>query len=123
MLKNIVLAIAILYSVALLTVSLVSLEDVPDLGLSFSDKIFHFIAYALMTFLWFLAIKINTTYTVKKSIVISAILSIAFGFLIEVLQDKLTTYRTLDLYDVAANTIGVLLAVIVLLNNKPVKKI
>ena len=123
MLKNIVLAIAILYSVALLTVSLVSLEDVPDLGLSFSDKIFHFIAYALMTFLWFLAIKINTTYTVKKSIVISAILSIAFGFLIEFLKDKLTTYRTLDLYDVAANTIGVLLAVIVLLNNKPVKKI
>ena len=38
---------------------------------------------------------------------------IGFGIFIEVLQDRLTTYRQLDLYDVLANSIGVVSAGIV----------
>ncbi len=45
-----------------------------------------------------------------KRIVVISVISIAFGIFIEVLQDTLTSYRQLDLYDILANTIGVFVA-------------
>ncbi|WP_415865501.1 VanZ family protein [Thalassobellus suaedae] len=93
--------------------------------MSFGDKIFHFLLYSLLTFLWFNTFLFNFNYKEKKAITYAAIISIVFGIVVEVLQEILTVYRTMDIYDVMANTSGVLVTVlvIVLIKNIDVKKI
>ncbi len=46
--------------------------------------------------------------------VYAALLSVTFGILIEILQGALTRNREADLNDVIANTIGTIIAVIVI---------
>ena len=45
-----------------------------------------------------------------RSLGIICLLIIAFGIFIEILQDSLTTYRTIDSLDMLANSLGVLIA-------------
>lgn len=118
MLKKTALVLTIIYSVALTYVSLVKLNHVPDIGVSFGDKIFHFLAYSLLTFLWFGTFLFKFNFKEKKAITYAAIISIIFGIVIEVLQEVLTTYRAMDIYDVIANTSGVLLTVLVIVLKK-----
>jgi VanZ family protein len=51
----------------------------------------------------------------KKSFLIIGLLAIAFGILIEIFQDVMTSYRTIDSLDVLANTLGVFTAYILAL--------
>jgi VanZ family protein len=118
-LKKNALLISLTYSITLLTVSLVKLdlESVEDIVPSFGDKIFHFLAYTLFTWLWFNTLYFKFNYSKTKSIYRSIFLAIIFGIIIEVLQLLVTTSRSFDLLDILANILGVLLATI-LLNNK-----
>ncbi|MGC1205373.1 MAG: VanZ family protein [Flavobacteriaceae bacterium] len=118
MLKKSALLLVIIYTILLTFVSLIKPENIPNIEVSYSDKIFHFLAYCLLTFFWFCAFFYHFNFKKSKSIIFAAIVSIVFGIIIEVLQDKLTTYRTLDILDVVANTSGVILAVLVLVINK-----
>ena len=125
MLKKIALLAATIYSAALIFASLVKPENIPDIDVDYSDKIFHFLAYCLLTLLWFSAFFYHFNLKEKKAMIYAAMFSIIFGIIIEVLQDKLTIYRSLDVYDVVANTLGVILGVSVLVIKKfiGVKKI
>jgi VanZ family protein len=116
---------AIVYTIALTTVSLMTLRNIPNLGISFGDKIFHFSAYFVLTFLWAFAFFYNYNFKKAKSIQYAFFISVTFGILIEVLQETLTTVRTLDVFDMLSNTVGALLAVFVLrvYNFKPIKKL
>ena len=114
MLKKFALIITVFYSVVLATVSLIRLNNLPDIGVSFGDKIFHFLAYCLLTYLWFNAFIYSFKFKKKQAIFFAVIVSILFGIIIEVLQDTMTVSRALDIYDVAANTLGALLASIAL---------
>lgn len=68
-------------------------------------------AYFGLGLLWmFFGIASYSEGLIHRVIIISAAAAIAFGIFIEVLQDTLTNYRQLDLYDVLANTIGVVVA-------------
>ncbi|MCX7551663.1 VanZ family protein [Xanthomarina sp. F2636L] len=93
------------------------LESVEDIVPSFSDKIFHFLAYALFAWLWFNSFYFKFNLSKSKSILRSVLLSVGFGIIIEVLQLLLTTSRSFDMLDILANTLGVLFAAI-LINNK-----
>lgn len=125
MLKKFALFAALIYSAVLIYLSLIKLTNVPDMGVSFADKIFHFLAYFVLTLLWFAAFFHQFNIKKRKAIIYASLFSIAFGIIIEVLQGSFTAYRVLDAYDVLANTSGVLLAVffIVILNNIGVKNI
>ncbi|WP_159099218.1 VanZ family protein [Aquimarina spinulae] len=80
-----------------------------------SDKIGHFIAYFTLTIAWalffFFSEKMNKN--LKQSLIITSIICILYGVLMEVLQALLTTYRSSDWYDVVANTSGTIFAVLV----------
>lgn len=52
MLKKQALIIAIFYTLGLAVVSLITISNLPDAGISFADKIFHFIVYGVLTYLW-----------------------------------------------------------------------
>ena len=109
---------AIFYSLALATVSLIQLKNIPNVGVEFGDKIFHFLAYSVLAFLWFSALFFKFNVSITKAIVYSALSSIVFGIILEALQGSVTAYRSSDVYDALANTLGVLFTVLILLASK-----
>ncbi len=102
------------YTVFIVVVSLVRLNNLPDIKISFGDKVFHFGAYAVLTALWFYSFFWTFKFKIGKAIVSAAVLSVVFGIILEVLQGSMTAYRALDVYDALANTLGALLASLVL---------
>ena len=100
-----IIAVAITLFIAYL-----SLMRMPKIQLHFSyiDKVYHLIAYFTLSVSWLFAYYKKVT--VKYIIVF---LCIIYGILIEILQGKLTAYRTADYNDAIANTLGVLLGFII----------
>ena len=93
---------------------MVRLNNLPDVGFSFGDKVFHFLAFALLMLLWFGTFYYNIGFLRLKSIIYALVFSVVFGIVIEVLQDTFTDYRALDVYDVVANSLGALLTAVAL---------
>jgi VanZ family protein len=117
-LKRKALLLSILYTITLTIVSLVKLDldDVEEIIPSFSDKIFHFLAYIVFTLLWFNSFFFRFRFNKTKSVLLAILVSSVFGIIIEVLQQVITTSRSFDLKDILANLLGVLIAAI-LINN------
>ncbi|MGB7786968.1 MAG: VanZ family protein [Salinimicrobium sp.] len=102
---------ALAYTLLVLYLSLINLADTPIKDLGVSDKVMHCGAYFGLGLLWsFFAIFNYKNDRFFAKILVVCFASIAFGIFIEVLQKALTSYRQLDLFDVVANTIGVVLA-------------
>lgn len=114
MLKKVSLFAAFGYTLALGTVSLITLNNVPDIGVSFADKIFHFLAYAIFAVLWYAAFFYGFYFKKKKALLYAVILAVVFGMIIEVLQGTWTVSRAFDVYDALANTAGAVVAAIVI---------
>lgn len=112
--KLLFLTPAVLYTGLILYLSLINLADTPVRDLGMSDKVMHGGAYFGLGLLWMLfTIFSFSERDFYKRIGIISVVSIAFGIFIEVLQDTLTSYRQLDVYDILANTIGVVVAALV----------
>ncbi|HLV70329.1 MAG TPA: VanZ family protein [Xanthomarina sp.] len=126
MFKKNALGVSITYTVLLIAVSLakLDLESVEEIVPSYSDKIFHFLAYALFTWLWFNSFYFKFNFSKIKSVFRSILVSVTFGIIIEVLQLILTASRSFDIFDIIANSLGVLFAVILIQTkiNRDVKK-
>jgi len=115
-LKKWALPLVVTYALALTIGSLVNTGDIPSLGSSFDDKIYHFIAYSIFTLLVYNYCK---TKDIARSILIASVTVVIYGIIIEVLQHTITVHRTLDIYDALANALGVCFAVLLLeLRNK-----
>ena len=99
------IAIAITISIAYL--SLIKTNNFPKIAIYNIDKLYHLIAYFGLTFSWLLALK-KPKY--KYKVLIACVL---YGIIIEVLQRALTVYRTGELFDFLANSVGVLLALLI----------
>lgn len=115
-LKKWALPILVVYALALAVFSLIRLSDMPSLGFSFDDKIYHFVAYFIFTCI---AYNFFRQTKLTQSLLIASVSVTIYGIIIEVLQLAMTTYRTLDVYDIIANTLGALVSAFVLqfLNN------
>ena len=81
----------------------------PEFGTNYDDKLYHILAYIVLTLVWYFAIESNRF---NRKIAYLTVSAIAFGIVIEALQGKLTTHRVGDILDVVANVVGVLLALI-----------
>lgn len=114
---------AVPYTIALTVGSLMSLKNMPDTGVDYADKIFHFLAYAILCFLWVLVFHFTLQKPLKKAVLSGAGFAILFGIIIEVLQGTLTKERSLDVYDAIANSLGALStsAIILLLGKLDLK--
>ncbi|WP_298991492.1 VanZ family protein [uncultured Polaribacter sp.] len=82
----------------------------PNTGIEIKhiDKGYHSIAYFVLTLSWLLSFYKKPN---KKYLIV--ILCIILGIIIEVLQDTITVYRTADYFDVLANSVGVLFALVI----------
>jgi len=116
--KKLLLLVAIIYTLTLITASLVSLSGVPSLGSSYDDKIFHFLAYVVLAFLWVTYFK---TVKKKNGRVVVFFFLILFGVVLELIQHQVNPKRTYDIYDLIANCIGVSLGTLIALLNNVIK--
>ena len=103
--KNFIYAFSIFYTIALTILSLIPLKDLPNLNTGFDDKIGHFLFYAIFCMTWFLSFH---SLKIKRSLFAATAFSILFGLIIELLQGEVSYYRTTDVYDFLANTLGTL---------------
>ena len=115
MLKKYALGITIFYSIVLAIVSFIHLSNLPEINYSNTDKIFHFVAYTGLSWLWFHALFFKLKCNFLQALIISAIISVIFGIIIEVLQGVMTNTRVADNNDILANTLGVCLTILWLL--------
>jgi VanZ family protein len=75
-----------------------------------SDKLAHIAAYLFLSFSWLFATRKRFTSINQRVLLVVSI--IAFGIILEVLQEVLTTHRKADLNDVVANAVGIILAAV-----------
>lgn len=94
--------IASIVTITLLYLSLATIKA-PNINISNLDKVYHVIAYFILTTCWLF---------VLKNKIITAIACFFFGIIIEILQTKFTAYRTGELLDVIANTTGIIIALL-----------
>jgi VanZ family protein len=113
-LKTYFFVITILYSMALTIVCLIDLNGVIEVKISFGDKIFHLLAYVVLTVLWYYTFFYNLKSNKGKALIYAVVISIIFGIVIEVLQGTVTAYRSSDIIDVFANSFGAILAAVVI---------
>ena len=110
--------IALLYTGAILYLSLINLADTSVSEMNVSDKILHGGAYFVLGILWMFFTLLNDHKGILKKLAIVSILLISFGTFIEVLQGTLTQYRQLDFWDILANSAGIGLAAILVWNTQ-----
>ncbi|MDC1162189.1 VanZ family protein [Tenacibaculum sp.] len=106
LLKGSTLLVAIIITVSIAILSFLKIEKQP-VKISNLDKIEHAVAYFTLAFFWLLSLARRK---VKYLIIFSCLF---YGIIIEVLQTKMTSYRTGDYFDVIANSMGILMALLI----------
>ena len=112
------LTFLLIYIFLLTWISFVDIGKLPTLGSSFDDKIFHVLSHGLLTLLCFNYLR---KISISKPILISAAIPFCYGVIIEILQGVTTTSRTADGYDILANILGMVFAILFLSIIKNVK--
>jgi len=100
------IAISVTILIAYLSLSSAIKIEIP-LHISNLDKLLHSFAYFGLTITWLFALR---RYPKRKFIVIAIFL---YGILMEFLQGWLTNTRQKDIFDVVANTIGILVSMLI----------
>lgn len=96
--------IAILFTIIITFLSLFSVKGINTIHVENSDKFGHFIAYLTVCLSWLFALNKRIKWPVISGLLI------LYGIILEGLQEILTSNRQADLYDILANTVGVILA-------------
>lgn len=113
MARNYFIYIALFLTVLITFGSLSSVSSAGVIKIHFSDKIIHTSAYLLLTLAWLFSLKISKNVKSLWSFITIAFIVFVYGILIEVLQGAITNTRQADIYDILANFIGVLVALLV----------
>ena len=110
--KKLLFLVAIIYTIWLTIVSLININNVPSLGSSFDDKIYHLVAYFALAILWVTYFKPSQKKHIRLIIFSCLIL---FGVVLELIQHQLNPNRTYDSYDLIANCFGVMFGTLIAL--------
>lgn len=108
--KRILLFLAIVYTIALTVASLININGVPKLGFSFDDKIYHLLAYVLLSVLWVTYVK---SHSKRFKVLIATFALIVFGIILELIQHPFNPNRTYDNLDMLANCFGVVVGMLI----------
>ena len=103
--------LALLVAVAIVLLSLLPIPDMKvDVHVPLADKWTHMVMYGVLTFIiWFEYRRSHKQWNALKLILLAFLAPIAFGGLLELAQAYLTTCRSGEWMDFAANSIGVCL--------------
>jgi VanZ family protein len=113
LLEHNILTLAI---IATLVVAILSLTAIPKINLGLEiksgDKFLHVLAYFTLSTVWLLALRNKLSNLSSRLLLIFSL--VFYGIVLELLQGGITNYRTGDFFDVVANTIGILLSVLLI---------
>lgn len=112
---KVLLTFSLLYTILLTIVALSEQSGLPELlWWEHQDKLAHLLAYLVLGGLWglFLLYTRETGFW-KPYFVVIISASLVYGTIVEVLQHTTTTSRIADFWDVVANTVGVILGVVI----------
>lgn len=110
LLKDNSLYISIAITILIAVFSLIKMDSKPIVDISNLDKVQHVLAYMILSVSWLISRDAKFNAIPYLIILIACCL---FGIIIEVLQGRLTTYRSASLLDVTANSLGIALGFIV----------
>lgn len=124
MLKKRYFWIAVLWTIVITVLSLISSSGVPSVRkIPNIDKLVHFIFYFFFTVTWYLCFNTRDSDRLNKKVLfVSCIVAFFYGVTMEVFQELYTTSRSGDVKDVIANTIGSISAVPLLIGYYTWKK-
>lgn len=105
----------------MLLVSLVEIKKEVDIKVPQFDKWVHFGIYFGFTIVWFAFLYNYSESSVKKNRFKAAIWALIFGVIVEILQNINPNARSGDVLDVLANSIGIIVAVLILKNTKLIR--
>ena len=102
--------LAILWTLLIFFLCFIPADDIPDVHIPLADKWTHFILFGVFAFLWLLSIPVFK----NRYLVFIFLVSVVLGWLVEFIQGLLVfLHRSEDITDVAADTIGGLLGVMI----------
>ena len=106
MVRKIIITLStLLYALLIVYSSLSNLNNSIQFEFEHMDKVIHYMIYSIFSLLVYNTAK---AYNPKKSLIITILLTITFGIIIELCQSILTTYRDFELLDIFANIMGTL---------------
>ena len=107
--------LGLLVTLAILVLSLAPIPEVPAVeDVPLADKWTHMVMYATLTLtIWWQYLRSHKCICWQRLIVFGVLAPAAWGGLMELAQAYLTTYRSGDWWDFVANSIGVLIAVVI----------
>ena len=115
MVRKIIITLStLLYALLIIYSSLSNLNNSTQFKFEHMDKVIHYMIYSIFSLLVYNTAK---AYNLKKSLIITVVLTISFGVIIELCQSTLTTYRNFELLDIFANIMGTL-TIAIFLNSK-----
>lgn len=123
MLKKTILSLAIGWTFLIAVLCLVKFGDLPKIKVSGFDKYGHFIFHFVFTLLWGYYLSIKQQQLSFKNLLSIVTISLAYGILIEFLQETCTQTRQADVLDVLANFTGAVTAMLVFVILKKIKKV
>ncbi len=96
-------------SLAIAFVCLIPLGDTHPPRIPYFDKYVHVFLFAALAFVWSKGL---TKYGLQHALKISALCCIAYGVVIEILQEAMQLGRAFEWLDIGADVVGVTLAFI-----------
>jgi len=114
--RNIYFWAAALWTVFITVCCLVSIKNFESVPVNdgYTDKYVHCTFYFIFTMLWFFYFRLIKPGDNRKQRLLVFLLAVVFGIIIEICQQLFTTDRSADITDVAANTTGSAIAILVL---------
>jgi VanZ family protein len=101
--------IALIYAVLIFIISSIPQLTPPSLGFRLEDKVYHFIEYSIFSYLLFLTFYRSKTDLLKrKFFLFSSLIGILYAYSDEFHQ-RFVPGRFYDLYDFAADCMGIIL--------------
>lgn len=99
---------SILWAAFILVLCLLPGHDLPTVSIADFDKVVHFGFYVVLSVLLYFGWQKQTTWPAlhKHPLLKIALLTFAYGFAVEILQELLTADRHYDNYDALANALG-----------------
>ena len=100
--------LSIAWGLLILILCLLPGKDIPSLTIFEYDKVVHFLIYVVLAFLMYYGWKKQNAFLLlhKQTLLKILLITSAYGFLVEVLQELLTTDRHFDIFDALANSLG-----------------
>ena len=108
---NIYFAAALIWTILITVLSLVSFQGIDLTDNPVPDKAVHGVFYAIFTVLWYLFLKRKK---IKYLLLKIFLFSFMYGTIIEVLQGVMPLGRNFDIKDILANATGALTGVILI---------